>query len=459
MTHELFKPNLPLGSVYFAQMHALRWPDRTTEHCLQLLYEEILGHALFYRTLVITDSHAIQNWWLMQLLDYPNRFPGIQEFLEKGILKIVKREGKSLEQIAQNQLRKVPVIIEGRYAKLDSTFVKHAKRLDTLTKESSAEFQLTVMDLQSRVVRDVLLDPIVRTAYRIPEPVLKDLLKEIERMVRNNDQGILNARELFDLPEKKPRTFSKLANEIRWLATSVHSLNFPLSYGIPPVISPAAYDHEGAMALVSKFMPRADLTEPPDDLFTPFRNPEYSASALTKFLLTYKDILALRETEEFAALQSSLATLLNVVRISDSPNNQIHQQREAAYWDIANYLARISEHLILGGTDPGTTSSEWIRSKAHQIKAAVEKIEKDFETFYKDLEVAQYILLALSTTLCFFGVIPTVALLILSIPLPVVYQLRRKEFQEQQRELNNRLSILANTSRLVNIVTPAAVLK
>lgn len=296
--------NTPPGSIYFSQMHALRWRKLPPKDVLDRLYNEILLHSLQANAIVITDSHAIQNAWLRDLLSGTEKYNGIKDLFSEGVILIAKRkagnanEGVPLPETAEKQINKAPVIIDEKEVLMPPGFATHAAELEVLigrSKIPSPIYDMKVLDLEARM-RTAFSKPEIYKNYGLDRDVTERLDDMTETYFLEN--GNFMAAKLYMLPDQSPEIFGKYGDQIKGLATSVHACNFAMSYSLAPATSTAAFDHEGAMSLYRTQMSEVELLEP-DGLDEQERAFVQEIINPLKLGITPTMVLKIREQDEF----------------------------------------------------------------------------------------------------------------------------------------------------------------
>lgn len=300
--------NQPSGSVYFSQMHSLRWRDREESDCLDRLYTEILRFGIQNTSLIVTDSHALQNSWLRTVLANEKRYRGLKDLFTEGVILIAKRGTKEgdaipLTETVQTQIGSAPVVIEKTETVMTPDFTEHANNLEFLAASAGKKgyhapvYDTKVLDLGKRMKRALSL-PDVYKNYDITDGVAADLLDRFSDFL--NKEGLFMARKLFSLPDdpKAPDFIKERAKQIKDLATSVHSCNFALSYHIAPSTSTSAFDHNGAMRLYRDQLPEYDFLPEFQEEKQLSRQPP-SQDSLPSIYLTPSIVLRIRESDYF----------------------------------------------------------------------------------------------------------------------------------------------------------------
>ena len=315
------QPLPPQGSVYFSQAHGLRWLTTGVVDPL-LLYREIISHALFFETLIISDSHGIQNWQLLEMLpggQYAQSCPGVDRLFESGVIRIARRKHAALVDTANEQInRRVPVMIEGHLTKMDDRFMSYAERLAKVSSGKEFIYDAGAFKLDDLLLGHILDNDSVSHAYGITSVELRDeIIKVVEQLAK---QGLVFAAELFNYPEDYPGYLSDPEKKllVQKLATSAHCCNSVLSSGLLPVISPYSDDHNGAAALYEQFAPEIGNLGGEEEILL--------AGAVAPMQLVplsgpisrsgVGPLLDLRARPEFKSLQERRAALLGVYRNS-----------------------------------------------------------------------------------------------------------------------------------------------
>lgn len=382
-------PVPPIGSIYFSQAHSLRWLVSGRVGA-QLLYREILSYALFFESLIISDSHAVGNWEILEMLPggrFSAQCPNLQKLFRAGVLRIARRQGASLTEIAQGQIRRnTPVMVSGKLKQMDETFLRSADMLDTLAEEHEFTYSTQSLQLDNLLRSQVLDIDSVSEAYGLKSVRLrKEILHAIDELTKD---GRLFASDLFNF-RKKTGALSYKSNIalVQRLATSTHSCNFAVSLGLLPSVSPNSDDHKGATTLLERFTPElgpmvsneAELSDPtvaPTKLL-----PLRGEKDIARFGV--EPILELRQRPEFKKLQKvrhDLFQSYREARSSESATNvekHILSARKKFAHVLIEFLATIGKEY--GLTDAVDSSkSQYLRECLAESTRKIEAL-KEFD--------------------------------------------------------------------------------
>jgi hypothetical protein len=361
-------PAPSIGSIYFSQAHSLRWLVSGRVGA-KLLYREILSYALFFESLIISDSHAVGNWEILEMLPggrFSAQCPGVERLFRDGIVRIAKRKGASLAEVAQGQIRrKTPVMISGRLRQMDDTFLKSADLLDALSEEHEFTYSTHNLNLAKLLMSEVLDVNSVSEAYGLKSVRLrKEVLRTIDALTKD---GPLFASDLFNF-RTKTGVLSEKPNisTIQRLATSTHSCNFAVSLGLLPSLSPNSDDHRGATALLERFTPElGPMVSNEEDLSDPTVAPTKilplkGEQDISRFGIG--PILQLRDRNEFRRLQRLRHELFQRFREGSSRTNttdvqkQVLAARKKFAQALIEFLALIAKTYGLPNTSDAPTS-------------------------------------------------------------------------------------------------------
>jgi hypothetical protein len=449
------EPRPSVGSVYFSQAHALRWVMSSAADPV-LLYREILSHALFFEVLIISDSHAIQNWQLMEMLPggrFSGPCPGIDKLFRSGVIRLACRKDASLDATARGQIRrKVPVMVEGRLGQMTENFLHYADQLAELCSGQGFTFDAGQIKLADRILSDILDIDSVSSAYGIKSVRLRrTIAKTVESLA---DGGRLFAADLFNYPEKYPGPLAKQPHRqlIQRLATSAHACNFIVTFGLLPVVSPNSDDHIGATAFYERFVPEIRaLGEEEDVLLAGEIVPMKVVPTVGPHSITrngVERILRLRSMPEFRTLQERRSRLLRIYRESSakadpvSRSNTINEE-EQILWALARYLAKVAHEY--GVTDsPENIPSGFLQKVAFATT-------RETEAFKENLAMENWFYVGIGgliTALVAMGVVPHAMLLATGGMFLTAFTERKRVISK----LRQTRKIVDKASRLINLV-------
>ncbi len=330
----------PEGSSYFSQMHALRWRGLRQDDVADRLYSEILLQSLQSPAIIITDSHAVQNTWMRDLLDNHEKYKEIRKFVSAGIILIAKRragnsnDGTPLVVTAENQKGKAPVVINGKEEPMPLGFASHAPILDELTKNvaNTPVYDIETLDLKARM-KKVFNNPEICKNYGITRK--SGIAEKLDEMIETHyfdKDGFFMAAKLYNLPDDDPY-FAGFSDSIKGLATSVHSCNFAMSYHLPSATSTVAFDHAGAMSLYRQQIQDIMPFEQPDDALED--DSFYHSTEALKTGLTSRIVLEIRDSDEFEFYIKAQNQLMAAFRV---PN-----QKAAQLLDVSKKFAEAAD--------------------------------------------------------------------------------------------------------------------
>jgi hypothetical protein len=345
--------NFKEGSIYFSQMHSLLWQGHDEHVAQKRLYREILLYGLHNTSLVISDSHALQNSWLRNLLKDTQHFPGLKDLFSEGVILIAKRADNgrkmSLLELFEKQKGKAPVIIHNTEDVMKEDFREHAETLEKLSDQAERRYHLSplfdtgALDLAS-LMKYVLMEPKIFEKYNIDAELAKIILDRFPTFY-DNDKKFM-AQMLYAFPEQreyKERFGASQAQNIKKLATSIHSCNFVLTYHIPTSTSTAAFDTNGVMALYENYM-----REIPFELFSEPSDKEKGNQRLIFPVsrLTPLNILKIRESDTFTRYAKSRNDLFTAFKEAniDSANHALDQFADANLEFVHHILDTLNIH-------------------------------------------------------------------------------------------------------------------
>lgn len=452
------QPEPPLGSIYFSQAHSLRWLSSERVGA-QLLYREILSYALFFEALVISDSHAVGNWEILEMLPggrFDRQCSGIDQLFKWGALRVARRVGPSLQEIAFGQMRRsTPVMVEGKLTKMTDSFLHAAERLQAICSKFEIVYDLTNLNLGSLLETEVLDVDSVCRAYGINSVRLRRAIAGAVRELTSD--GPLFASDLFNFRTSAgPLSESRNIALLQRLATSTHSCNFAISLGLLPSVSPNSDDHKGATALYERFTPEiggliVDADE--KDIIDPTLSPMKIIPTKGEQDFTERGvapILKLRASSAFKNVQKYRERLFAEYRSYDSrPSSSLAPARLKD--THAKFAEAMVEYLTLVGNEYGITSGSSMPQSnylATRLAATARNLERVKELDALGIKYILPAIAAIVTPLVMLGIAPQ-ALLFATCG---AYATTGAALLMRIKQLNKEREKIEKCSRVLNLV-------